>query len=119
MSDGCNIIAKEACKTLEECFQHQVSFPMDFLNNCFDICMVKLSSVQTDVKQHFLSLLKVLPLDTYITRSYDMKKCEYSPILNELWNARRSVMVNNSIASFDQHAFKGFMNYILKGDKQM
>ncbi|CAD5118686.1 DgyrCDS7369 [Dimorphilus gyrociliatus] len=119
MSDSCNIIVNETCQTLKECFEHQVSFPMSFLNNCFDVCMVKLSSVNSDIRQNFLLLLKVLPLDTYITRSYDMKKCEYSPILNELWNARRNIMINNSMASFDQHAFKGFMNYILRGEKDL
>ncbi|KAK6170598.1 hypothetical protein SNE40_018955 [Patella caerulea] len=110
-----------ACQCLINMFKTPVSFPIDVVKQCEEVCVYRLSDVNKTVRDLYTDLFQLLPLN--ITSSGQIFEAEEEGLaghkqdssvgLKTIWLARRSHMSRTPSGTFHSHNFRHVMSFIL------
>ncbi|XP_059145931.1 serine/threonine-protein kinase SMG1-like [Physella acuta] len=90
---------------------------------CMELCVYRLSDTRKNVRESFLSLVKILPLDKIINMDLFEGEEEWMSSerrnkevgLSASWHVRRAHMAHSPTGNFHSHNFRHVMAYILNG----
>ncbi|CAG5117887.1 unnamed protein product [Candidula unifasciata] len=101
----------------------KTSFPEVIVKKCMELCVYRLSDVRKPVRECFLSLLKILPVDKILHMDLfegeeewmSSEKRNREVGLAAAWQVRRSHMASPASGNFHSHNFRHVMAFILSG----
>ncbi|XP_042907666.1 serine/threonine-protein kinase SMG1 isoform X2 [Parasteatoda tepidariorum] len=119
-------LCKVCCRSLHMCLKNAASLlPDSILQKTYELCLLRMSSYDTELQELFVSLFSFLPLDivlmgnsvnfsknVYLNNKEDVPKFQISTV--DVWKALRGYMNKSSPGNFHSHHFKVITNFILQ-----
>ncbi|GFO31315.1 serine/threonine-protein kinase smg1, partial [Plakobranchus ocellatus] len=112
-----------ASHCLKTVFSGGARLPDETIKKCLELCVYRLSDSRKPVRETFLSLLKILPVDKILNldlfegeeewMASDPQEREIG--MTAVWHARRAHMASPPSGTFHSHNFRHIMAYILSG----
>ncbi|CAL1541344.1 unnamed protein product [Lymnaea stagnalis] len=115
-----------SAQCLKSMYKTATNFAESTTKKCMELCVYRLSDTRKTVRESFLSLLKILPLDKILNMalfegeeewmSSERKNKEVG--LTAAWHVRRAHMAHAPTGNFHSHNFRHIMAFILNGTQQ-
>ncbi|XP_005098211.1 serine/threonine-protein kinase SMG1 [Aplysia californica] len=108
---------------LKTIFKATTNFDHSVVKKCAELCVYRISDTRKTVRESFLSLLKILPLDKIINMGLFQGEEEWMSSerrskevgLTSVWHVRRAHMAQAPSGHFHSHNFRHIMAFILNG----
>uniref|UniRef100_A0A2C9LZC5 non-specific serine/threonine protein kinase n=1 Tax=Biomphalaria glabrata TaxID=6526 RepID=A0A2C9LZC5_BIOGL len=116
-------IVQCSAQCLKAIYKTSIHLADGMTKKCMELCVYRLSDSRKSVRESFLSLLKILPLDKIL--NMDLFEGEEEWMCSEhknkavgltaAWHVRRSHMAQSPSGNFHSHNFRHVMAFILNG----